>query len=142
MPQTSPQNKRSLGWMGLRRGHTVHPMEWLVEKGIFVISLSTIVLIFLIFLFIAREALPVLFGNTNNSLVQKTIPVEAMDRLTPKQLREYLGLTEKEFAGMQRETLKSFMEVKIETASEAPNDKDAALNTTSWQYLLLPYQWT
>jgi phosphate transport system permease protein len=128
--------------VGLRRGHTVRPMEWLAEKGIFVVSLSTIVLIFLIFLFIAREALPVLLGNTNNSLVQETIPVEEMDRLTPKQLREYLGLTEKEFAGMRRETLKSLMEVKIETASEAPNDKDAALNTTSWRYLLLPYQWT
>ena len=128
--------------MGLRRGHTVRPIEWLIEKGIFVVSLSTIVMIFLIFLFMAREALPVLFGNTNNSLVQKTIPVEAMDRLPPKQLREYLGLTEKEFAGMPRETLKSLMEVKIETASEAPNDKDAALNTAYWRYLLFPYQWT
>ena len=86
--------------MGLRRGHTARPLEWLVEKGIFVVSLSAIVMIFLIFLFIAREALPVLLGNTNDSLVQKTIPVEAMDRLTPKQLSEYLGLTEKEFAGM------------------------------------------
>jgi phosphate transport system permease protein len=127
--------------MGLRRGRTARPMEWLVERGIFVVSLSAIVMIFLIFLFIAREALPVLFGNTNNSLVQKTIPVEEMDRLTPKQVREYLGLTEKEFAGMQRETLKSLMEVKIETASEVPNDKDAAVNTTSWRFLLLPYQW-
>jgi phosphate transport system permease protein len=128
--------------MGLRRGHTARPMEWLVEKGIFVVSLSTIVMIFLIFLFTALEALPVFLGNTNNSLVQKTIPVEEMDRLTPKQLREYLGLTEKEFLGMQRETLKSLMEVKIETASEATHDKDAAVNTTSWRYLLLPYQWT
>ena len=128
--------------MGLRRGHTARPMEWLVEKGIFVVSLSTIVMISLIFLFTALEALPVFLGNTNNSLVQKTIPVEEMDRLTPKQLREYLGLTEKEFLGMQRETLKSLMEVKIETASEATHDKDAALNTTSWRYLLLPYQWT
>jgi len=128
--------------MGLRRGHTARPMEWLVEKGIFVVSLSTIVMIFLIFLFTALEALPVFLGNTNNSLVQKTIPVEEMDRLTQKQLREYLGLTEKEFLGMQRETLKSLMEVKIETASEATHDKDAALNTTSWRYLLLPYQWT
>jgi len=142
MSRTSPQNKRFIGWKGLRRGHTARPLEWLVEKGIFVVSLSTIVLIFLIFLFTALEALPVFLGNTNNSLVQKTIPVEAMDRLTPKQLREYLGLTEKEFAGMPRETLKSLMEVKIETASEAPNDKDAALDTTSWRYLLLPYQWT
>jgi len=128
--------------MGLRRGHTARPMEWLVEKGIFVVSLSTIVMIFLIFLFTALEALPVFLGNTNNSLVQKTIPVEELDRLTPKQLREYLGLTEKEFLGMQRETLKSLMEVKIETASEATHDKDAALNTTSWRYLLLPYQWS
>ena len=128
--------------MGLRRGHTARPAEWLVEKGIFVVSLSTIVMIFLIFLFTALEALPVFLGNTNNSLVQKTIPVEEMDRLTPKQLREYLGLTEKEFLGMPRETLKSLMEVKIETASEATHDKDAALNTTSWRYLLLPYQWT
>ena len=142
MSRTSPQNKRSVGWVGLRRGHTVRPMEWLVEKGIFVVSLSTIVMIFLIFLFTALEALPVFLGNTNNSLVQKTIPVEEMDRLTAIQLREYLGLTEKEFLGMQRETLQSLMEVKIETASEATHDKDAALNTTSWRYLLLPYQWT
>src|SRR6266498_5601512 len=141
MPRTPPQNKRSIGWMSLRPGHTARPLEWLAEKGIFVVSLSAIVLIFLIFLFIAREALPVFLGNTNNSLVQKTIPVEEMDRLTPKQLRGYLGLTEKEFAAMNRETLKSLMEVRIEAAHEAPNDKDAALNTTSWRYLLFPYQW-
>ncbi|MEO8425714.1 MAG: phosphate ABC transporter permease subunit PstC [Verrucomicrobiota bacterium] len=137
-----PQSKRSIGWMGLQRGHKARPIEWLVEKGIFAISLSAIVMIFLIFLFVAREALPVFLGHVNNSLVQKPLPVEAMDRLTSAQLREYLGLTEKEFAGMERETLKSLMEVKVEAAKEAPDDKDAALNTTSWRYLLFPYQWS
>ena len=34
------------------------------------------------------------------------------------------------------------MEVKVEEAAEAPEDKDAAVNTTEWKYLLKPYQWT
>ena len=49
---------RSVGWMGLHRGHRAKPLEWIAEKLIFLISLSAILMVFLIFIFIGREALP------------------------------------------------------------------------------------
>ena len=55
--------------MGIHRGHKARPLEWLAEKGIFLVSLSTILVIFLIFLFVAREALPIFFGQMNSALV-------------------------------------------------------------------------
>ncbi len=128
--------------MGLRRGSRARPFEWLAEKLIFVVSLTAIVMVFLIFLFVAREALPILLGRMNSSLVQKAIPVAERDRLSPRELREYLGLTEKQLKEMDRETLQALMEVKVEAAQEVPEDKDAALNTTAWRCLLEPHQWT
>lgn len=128
--------------MGLRRGHHAKPLEWLAEKLIFLVSLSAILIVFLIFVFIGREALPVLFGQMDTALVQKTIPVEQMDKLSPAQLQEYLGLTQEQFASMDRETLKELMTLKIESSNESSTDKDASVNTAQWRYLLRPYQWT
>ena len=128
--------------MGLKRGHRARPLEWLAEKFVFLVSLSAIVMIFLIFLFVAREAMPVIFGRMNSSLVQKTIPVADMDKLSPAELQNYLGLTPKELKNLDRDSLKDLMAVKLESAAEAPTDKDAKLNTTSWRYLLGAQQWT
>lgn len=128
--------------MGLRRGHHAKPLEWLAEKLIFLVSLSAILIVFLIFIFIGREALPVLFGRMNTALVQKTIPVEQMDKLSPAQLQEYLGLTKEQFASMDRDTLKTLMELKVESSKESSTDKDASVNTAQWHYLLKPYRWT
>ena len=128
--------------MGLKRGHRARPLEWLAEKFVFLVSLSAIVMIFLIFLFVAREAMPVIFGRMNSSLVQKTIPVADMDKLSPIELQNYLGLTPKELKNLDRDSLKDLMAVKLESAAEAPTDKDAKLNTTSWRYLLGAQQWT
>src|SRR5215468_1337628 len=128
--------------MGLRRGHHAKPLEWLAEKLIFVVSLSAILMIFLIIMFIGREAWPVLLGRMNTALVQKTIPVDQMDKLSPGQLQEYLGLTKEQFASMDRETLKTLMELKIESSKESSTDKDASINTTQWRYLLRPHQWS
>jgi phosphate transport system permease protein len=135
------RTKRSVGWMGLRRGHHAKPFEWLAEKIIFVVSLSAILIVFLIFIFIGREALPVIFGRMNTALVQKTIPVDQMEKLTPAQLQEYLGLTQEQYSSMDRDTLKTLMELKIETTKESSTDKDATINTTRWRYLLRPHQW-
>ncbi|MDB6021872.1 MAG: Phosphate transport system permease protein [Pedosphaera sp.] len=135
-------SKRSIGWMGLQRGHQARPLEWLAEKGIFLVSLSAIVMVFLIFLFVAREALPIFFGRMDSAAVPKAIPVEEMDKMSPAKLQEYLGLNPKEFAAMDHGTLKSLMEVRVEGAKEASVNKDAAVNTTSWRYMLRPYQWS
>lgn len=128
--------------MGLHRGHHAKPFEWLAEKFIFAVSLSAILIVFLIFIFIGREALPVILGRMNTALVQKTIPVEQMDKLTPAQLQEYLGLTKAQFASMDHDTLKELMQLKIESTKDSSTDKDASVNTAQWRYLLRPHQWT
>ena len=99
-------------------------------------------MIFLIFVFIGREAIPVAFGRMDSSLNQKVLAVADMDKVSPRELQEYLGLTDKQFAGMDRETRQALMEAKVDEVTSASKDKDAALNTTRWKYLLLPHQWS
>jgi phosphate transport system permease protein len=131
--------------MGIHRGHEARPLEWLAEKFIFLVSLSAILMVLLIFLFVAREALPVFFGKTNTALIQPVIPTAEMDKHTPDELQQYLELTPQQFAAMDKETLKSLMDVKVEALNDIPeqfrNDPDARANTTEWKYLLEPHQW-
>jgi phosphate transport system permease protein len=140
------QGKRPHGWMGIHRGHRANPLEWLAEKVIFLVSLSAIVMVLLIFVFVAREALPILLGKTNSALIQPVIPPEEVDRHPPETIREYLGLNPRQFASMSPETIRTLMEVHVEAQNEIPPrfraDPDAKLNTTEWQYLLKPHQWT
>src|SRR5262245_20977562 len=133
--------KRSIGWMGLRRGHRANPFEWVAERVILLVSLTAILMVFLIFFFIGREAWPVAIGRVNTALVQKVRPVSDMNTMTPQELCDYLGLTTAQLASMDRETLKTLMELKIEATKEGSQNKDASINTAQWRYLLGPYQW-
>jgi phosphate ABC transporter permease protein PstC len=142
MSSPASQSKAPAGWQSIRRGTRTRPFEWLVERGIFLVSLTTILMVFLIFAFVTREALPLLFGKVNSAAAQPAHPLSDIDKLSPEELRAYLDLTPKQFVEMDRETRLLLMETKIEAAHEAPNDKDAALNTVQWRYLLLPHQWT
>ena len=132
--------------MGIHRGHRARPLEWLAEKFIFLVSLTTILMVFLIFLFVAREALPIFLGQTDTALLQHAIPPDQLDTMSPARLQQYLDLTPQQFAGMDKETLKSLMELKQDAQNEIPekfrNDPDARANTTDWRYLLLPHQWS
>lgn len=144
MPASAPQvgqSKRTHGWMGIKRGHNAHPVEWIIEKLIALVSLSAILMILLIFVFIGREALPIFLGQMNSSPQQEVIPPDKMDSLPPEQLRTYLGLTPQEFAEMDRETKFALMEVKVEAAQEGGDHPDARINTTEWRYLLFPHKW-
>jgi phosphate transport system permease protein len=134
--------RRSIGWMGLKRGHKARPLEWVAERFIFLVSLSAIIVIFLIFLFVAREALPIFLGHMNSSLAGEVIPVEKMSTMSDKELMAYLDLTPSQLKQLDKEALQALMEVKIESKKEMSSDKDAALNTTQWRYMLLPYQWS
>lgn len=143
MSESTTKQQRSIGWMGLKRGHRARPSEWIAEKLIFAVSLSSIVTIFLIFLFVGRMTLPIVFEQMNSAAVQPVIPVERLGAMTKAEVMSYLELTEKQYAGMDQETLRSLMEVKVEAATEAPAaDKDDLVNTTRWRYLLLPQQWS
>jgi len=132
--------------MGIHRGHKARPIEWLAEKTIFLVSLSAILMVFLIFFFVGREAWPIFVGQENSALIKPVIPPEDMDKLSPEQLRSYLDLSEQKFAAMDRDTLALLMEVKAEAQNEIPerlrNDPDAHLNTTEWSAMLKPRQWT
>jgi phosphate transport system permease protein len=146
MPSRDSKENRPLGWMGIHRGHKARPYEWLAEKFIFLVSLSTILMVFLIITFVARESLPIFTGHMNSALIKEVIPVEKLDTLSPLQLQDYLGLTPSQYASMDKETLRALMEIKVEEQNEIPphfkEDKDAKINTTQWRYLILPRQWT
>ncbi len=145
MAHQQHQGKRTSGWMGIHRGHKARPLEWLAEKFIFLVSLSTILTVFLIFVFVAREALPIFLGKENSALIKPVIPPADMDKLQPEELRTYLKLSEKQFQAMDRETKLDLMLVKQEAQDEIPerlrNDPDAKLNTTEWGAMLKPRQW-
>lgn len=132
--------------MGLKRGHKARPVESLAEMLIFLVSLSTIALILLIFVFVGREAFPVLLGKTNSALIQPVIPAANLDQLKPDEVREYLGLTAKQYQEMDRETLVALMESREEASNDIPesfrNDPDARANTTQFRFLFSPHQWT
>jgi phosphate transport system permease protein len=133
--------KRTHGWMGIKRGHQARPVEWLAEKFILLVSLSAILMIFLIFIFIGREALPIFFGRMDSAAKQEVIPPSKIDELTPEQLRAYLDVSSQEFAEMDRETKLGIMEIRMETAAEETASPDARINTTHWRYLLRSYKW-
>ena len=141
MPQTSSTRTESK-WTRLARGRKTRPLEWVAEKIIFLTSFSAIVMIFLIFIFVAREALPVALGRVSTASGSEVIPPDQMEKIPPERLRAYLGLTQEEFKTKDKETLQLLMEVKVEASKEQSNDKDAGLNTSSWRYLFGPHQWT
>lgn len=120
------------------------PLEWVAERCIFLIALSAILVIFLIFLFVAREAWPVAVGRMSTAAVStnQIIPVEAVDTVPADQLARYLGLSLQELAGLSAEVKRELMQVKAEELAHAPSDKDAPLNALQWRYLLAPHQWT
>ena len=132
--------------MGIHRGHKARPGEWLAEKFIFLVSLSAILMVLLIFLFVAREALPVFLGQTNTALVRKPIPTAELNRYSPAELQAYLELTPEQFSKMNQATLRNLMDGMVEDqnniAEEFRNDADARINTTEWKYLLQSHQWS
>ena len=145
-PPTNKEQPRPLGWISIHRGHKARPGEWLAEKFIFLVSLSAIAMVLLIFLFVAREALPVFFGETNTALIQEIIPTAELGKHSDAEIQRYLELTPAQFKNMDQETLKALMDVKIEALNDVPenfrNDPDARINTTEWKYLLNAHQWS
>lgn len=61
-------------------------MEW----GILAVSFSTIALIFLIFLFVGREAWPICVGKVSSAAVREVLPAQEIDRHSIPELLDYL----------------------------------------------------
>ena len=122
----------------LRRKHRWG--EWLVERGIFMVSLSAILMVFLIFVFVGREALPVALGRTSNARVQKLIVAAEIPRLSPEKLAAYLGVTVADLKTYDADTLRQLVELKGQELQDIGN-LDARINTTSWSMMIEPYRW-
>ena len=129
-------------WKSVFQGPRQRPLEWLAERMIFLVSLSAIIVVFLILAFVAREAAPILLGRINTVQGQKVITVAELDKHTDEELCAYLGLTKRQFDEMSPDTRLLMVEAKAEAADQMSGDKDAAVNATTWRYLLGPYQWT
>ncbi|MCX6898823.1 MAG: phosphate ABC transporter permease subunit PstC [Verrucomicrobia bacterium] len=114
--------------------------EGLVERGVFLVSLSAILMIFLIFVFVGREALPVALGRTSNARVQKAIAAAEIPKLGPEKLATYLSVTVAELKSYDAEMIRQLVELKGQELAEIANP-DARLNTTRWSLMIEPYRW-
>lgn len=116
------------------------PLEWLVEKTILLVSLSAILLIFLIFAFVGKEALPVITGKTDNARGHKPIAPEEIPNFSQEQLAAYLVLKPDELKNYDADTLKLLVELKGQELAQIA-DEDSRVNTTSWRMMFEPHQW-
>jgi phosphate transport system permease protein len=140
---TSTVHKNS--WEGIRRGRNSRPLEWIAERLIFGVSFSAIAVVFLIFIFVGKEALPIFLGQTDSRAIQSIIPAADIDKTPPDVLRKYLGLDKVQFESMDRDGKKDMMQLREDSMKEMPdsvrNDPDATNNTTSIRFLVAPHQW-
>lgn len=133
-----PERRATLAEAIICRGHRWG--EWLVERGIFIVSLSAILMIFLIFVFVGREALPVALGRTNNARGQKPITADEISRLAPEKLAAYIGVTVADLKTYDADTLRQLVELKGQELKEIANP-DALVNTTSWSAMVEARRW-
>jgi phosphate transport system permease protein len=95
MPQQQHANaKRSHGWMGIHRGHQARPLERLAEWGILGVSFSTIAVIFLIFIFVGKEAWPLVTGRVSSAAVKDVIPAQEIETRPIADLFAYLEISD------------------------------------------------
>ena len=128
-------------WQSASASRGAKLLDFLVAKVVLLVSLSTILVTFLILLFVTREGLPILLGPETKGTEKTLIRPEEMDSTPPETLRDYLELNQVEFEQMDRETLSLLLEVKLEEHEERPQGRDATLNTSHWRYLIRPHQW-
>lgn len=92
MPQPTLQPTGQRGWGGILRGKKARPLERLTEWGILVVSFSTIALIFLIFLFVGREAWPICVGKVSSAAVRDLLPASQIGNHSIPELLDYLEI--------------------------------------------------
>lgn len=145
--ETSPRETHALRHEALERELSVTLYEkggsWveaLTEKTIFAVSLAAIFAILLIFIFVARESVPVLFGQVNTARDAEIIEPEHAATLSSEALATYLGQPVEKIRPLSPDVLKELVASRNEELS-AHSNPDSKLNTAAWPMLLLPYRW-
>jgi phosphate transport system permease protein len=127
-------------WGQLRR-RRIRWGEWLAEKGILLVAFSAVLSVFLIFVFVVREALPLATGRVSTAASSEVIAPDQLDRVPAERVRAALGLGEAEFQRLSPEQKALLLQVRTEAASERAENPDRTLNTVSWRHLLWPTRW-
>lgn len=133
---------KSENWEKVGRPRRLNFLEFIVEKGIFFISLSAIFMVLLICVFIFKEAMPIFLGKANSADATEHIAPADMDKIPKEKLRSHLGMSPKEFAATPPENLRMILEVRAEAKAEQQDSPESTLDTTEWKYILKPFQWS
>jgi len=102
--------------MGIHRGHRARPLERFFEWGILGVSFSTIAVIFLIFLFVGREAWPLLMGQVSSAAVKDVIPAAETETRPVAELFAYLEISE----GDARDKIRQLGSLLAKELNETP----------------------
>lgn len=113
---------RSRCWAEIGRGRKSRPFEWLSECGIRVVSFSTIALVFLIFIFVGREAWPILVGKVSSAAVRDFLPADSLPSHSVSAIINYLELSRADVRDKIRQLAGALAEEWKETpAAELPD---------------------
>ncbi|HSI85193.1 MAG: phosphate ABC transporter permease subunit PstC [Candidatus Methylacidiphilales bacterium] len=116
-------------------------VEFLIERGMFCVSMTVVATILLIFLFVTKEAVPVIFGRTDTARSGIVMNPAELGRMSSKQVGEFLGQSPSVVENLPANTLAELvLERNKELAKES--NPDAKLNTTTWSMMTLPFQWS
>jgi len=130
------------GWTGIHKGHKTRPVEWLAEKAIYLVSSTAILTIFLIFIFIGKEALPLLTSDGGSPAKPQAQGAAPAEKLSTEALAAYLKMPVDELAKKDPKTIQLLSDLVEEERSKPSADKDASLNTASPRLMVAPHQWT
>jgi len=124
-----------------RRGRAAQAAEWIAERLILAVAVLASTAVLLIFVFVGREALPVLLGSVTTVNSSEVIRPQDIGTVSPERLRSYLGLSPAEFRSRDREALRLLLEVRAEALAEEAVASGPAPNAAALPMLFLPYRW-
>lgn len=114
--------------------------ERLIERIIALAAGSVVLAVLLIFVFVLKEAWPVITGQISTSRGQTLLTPQEALKLPPPRLAEYLQQPVEKIEPLPPETLSMLVDYRNQELAKLDN-QDSDLNTASWRMMLLPFQW-
>ncbi|GEM_PF-28489 len=151
IPPESERTRQIIG-SALSAKRKIGFAEKLAEGSIFLISFSSVAVVFLIFIFIAREAGGVITQRLTTA--QTSAPQEAAaaskdttaggqaaDKLDPEKIAALAGMTPAEVKELDAETLAYLLDSHKEETTRQGANPDRKINALSYRWMIFPRQW-
>lgn len=116
--------------------------EYAVRTFLSLVASSTVVMVCMIFIFVAWQCFPVLLQETDNSRSGQMIPPDQIKTQTISQLAKFLEIGEDQVASLKPDVLEQLVESRNQELASTSTNPDNKINTTSWSKLIFPYQWS